>query len=40
LAPTPGCKQGVNLGNFDPKLISAVRVRKFDGADTWKFIDE
>jgi hypothetical protein len=30
----------VNLGNFDPGLIAAVRVRRFDGADTWKFIDE
>ena len=40
LQPTPGCKHGVNLGNFDPKLIAAVRVRRFDGADTWKFIDE
>jgi hypothetical protein len=40
LQPTPGCKHGVNLGNFDPKLIATVRVRRFDGADTWKFIDE
>lgn len=40
LQPTPGCKQGVHLGNFDPKLIASVRVRRFDGADTWKFIDE
>jgi hypothetical protein len=40
LQPTPGCKHGVNLGNFDPKLIAAVRVRRFDGADTWKFIDD
>ena len=40
LQPTPGCKHGVNLGNFDPELIASVRVRKFDGADTWKFLDE
>ena len=40
LNPVPGAKQGVNLGNFDPRLIAAVRVRRFDGADTWKFIDE
>ena len=40
LQPTPGCKHGVNLGNFDPKLIAAVRVRRFDGADTWTFIDD
>ena len=31
---------GVNLGNFDPKLIASVRVRKFDGDDIWAFIDE
>jgi hypothetical protein len=40
LQPIPGCKHGVNLGNFDPELIAAVRVRRFDGADTWTFIDE
>jgi hypothetical protein len=39
LSPTPGAKHGVNLGNFDPRLIAAVRVRHLDGADTWKFID-
>jgi hypothetical protein len=40
LAPTPGCKQGVHLGNFDRALIESVRVRRFDGADSWTFIDE
>jgi hypothetical protein len=40
LASNPGCRHGVNLGNFDPKLIAAVRVRRFDGADTWTHIDE
>jgi len=33
-------RHGVNLGNFDPAIIASVRVRKFDGADTWKFFDE
>ena len=36
----PGTKHGVHLGNFDPKLIASVRVRKFDGAETWQFLDE
>lgn len=36
----PGARHGVNLGNFDPELIASVRVRRFDGADTWKFLDE
>lgn len=40
LNPRPGAKHGVNLGNFDPALIASVRVRKFDGADTWTFVDE
>jgi hypothetical protein len=33
---TCGC---VNLANFAPELIKSVRVRRFDGADTWKFLD-
>jgi hypothetical protein len=38
--PQEVTKQGVNLANFDPALIASVRVRRFDGADTWKFLDE
>jgi len=33
-------RQGINLGNFEPALIAAVRVRRFDGAETWTFIEE
>jgi hypothetical protein len=40
IEPTAGAKHGVNLGNFDPKLIASVRIRRFDGGDTWQFIDE
>jgi hypothetical protein len=40
LQATPGAKHGVHLGSFDPELIASVRVRRFDGANTWKFIDE
>jgi hypothetical protein len=40
LNPEHGAKQGVNLGNFEPELIASVRVRRFDGANTWKFLDE
>ena len=40
LDPKTVTKQGVNLGNFDPELIASVRVRKFDGANTWEFFDE
>jgi hypothetical protein len=35
----PGARHGVNLRNFDPKLVESVPVRRFDGADTWTFID-
>jgi hypothetical protein len=40
LDPKPGAKHGVNLGNFDPALIASVRTRRFDGAETWTFLDE
>ena len=39
LAPEPGQKHGVNLRNFEPGLLASVQVRRFDGADTWTFID-
>lgn len=39
LPPEQGTRHGVNLRNFDPKLLESVRIRRFDGADTWKFLD-
>jgi hypothetical protein len=30
---------GVNFRNFDPSVIESTRVRRFDGANTWKFLD-
>lgn len=35
----PGERMGVNLNNFEPGLLAQVRVRRFDGADTWTFVD-
>ena len=35
----PGKRHGVNLRNFDPKLLESVQIRRFDGADTWQFLD-
>jgi hypothetical protein len=32
-------RMGVNARNFDPKVIAKTRVRRFDGAKTWKFLD-
>lgn len=37
--PDQGNKQGVNLNNFDPALLDGMRVRRFDGAQTWAFLD-
>jgi hypothetical protein len=32
-------RMGINLNNFSPALQAAVPVRRFDGAETWTFID-
>jgi hypothetical protein len=40
LSPQLGANHGVNLNNFEPKLLESVPIRRFDGADTWKFLDE
>ena len=34
-----GARHGVNLRNFDPELLESTHVRRFDGADTWEFLD-
>ena len=34
-----GARHGVNLNNFEPKLLESVHIRRFDGADTWSFLD-
>jgi hypothetical protein len=34
-----GQKVGVNARNFEPSDIEDVRVRKFDGAVTWAYVD-
>lgn len=39
LDPKPGARHGVNLRNFEPTLLESVVVRRFDGADTWTFLD-
>jgi hypothetical protein len=33
-------RMGVSARLMDPQIVAAARVRKFDGADTWTFIDE
>ena len=32
-------RMGVNFRNFDPSVIESTRIRRFDGASTWKFLD-
>ncbi len=39
LPPEAGARHGINLNNFDPQLLAAVQVRRFDGAESWTFID-
>lgn len=34
-----GARLGVNARNFDTADIEGVRVRRFDGADTWTYLD-
>ena len=35
----PSDRMGVNARNFDPRVIAKTRIRRFDGAKTWKFLD-
>jgi hypothetical protein len=35
----PAGKIGVNARLFDPAVIARTRVRRLDGARTWKFLD-
>lgn len=35
----PDARMAVNMRMADPKDIEGVRVRRFDGADTWQFLD-
>ena len=37
--PSADSKHGINLANFSPDLVASIRVRRFDGANTWEFID-
>ncbi|GLQ76197.1 GFA family protein [Vibrio penaeicida] len=30
---------GVNFRLFDREMVESIRVRRFDGADTWTFLD-
>ncbi len=33
-------RMGVNARMLEPGVLAKARVRRFDGADTWRFLDE
>jgi hypothetical protein len=33
-------RMGVNARLLDPAILAAARVRRLDGADTWKYFDD
>ena len=33
-------RMGINMRLAAPEVLAKARIRKFDGADTWKFLDE
>ncbi len=33
-------RMGINARMFEPREIAAAKVRRFDGAETWTFLDE
>jgi len=39
ITPEAGTRVGVNMRNFEPQAIADVGVRKFDGADSWAYIE-
>jgi hypothetical protein len=35
----PDSYVGVNARNFEPAVLAGVRIRRLDGASTWKYLD-
>lgn len=35
----PDARMAVNMHMADPKAIEGIRIRRFDGANTWTFLD-
>ncbi|KAB7615890.1 GFA family protein [Amylibacter sp. SFDW26] len=40
LKPKADSKMAFNLRLSDPAILNSIRIRRFDGADTWSFIGE
>jgi len=34
-----GTKFGINMRNFQPAVTAGVRIRKFDGAESWAYVE-
>jgi hypothetical protein len=39
LRPGGSGRMGVNARNLDPDAVNSARIRRLDGASTWKFLD-
>lgn len=39
ISPEAGARMGLNFNMCEPAAIEALRIRRFDGADTWEFLD-
>lgn len=37
--PASGGKLGINARNFEPAVVTGVRIRRFDGAGSWTYVD-
>jgi hypothetical protein len=35
----PASRIGVNARNFEPHEVEGVRLRRLDGASTWRYLD-
>jgi hypothetical protein len=38
--PAPESKVEINVRLFEPDALGPFRIRLFDGADTWKYVDD
>ena len=37
--PAESPRMAVNCAMADPKAVAGIRIRNFDGADTWRYLD-
>jgi hypothetical protein len=37
--PAPGSRMGVNARLLDPEALGGIRIRRLDGARTWRYLD-